>query len=429
MDIKDEVLFTNAFKQAAIGMALVSLDGKWLKANQSVCKITGYSEEDWFNFILQGTYSLDLHTDLEYVQDLLDEKKKSYQMEKRYLHKDGHIISVLLTVSLARDEMNNPLFFIFQIQDITERQEFETKLKIFEKVVEITQQAIFITDADHNIMFVNDGFTQITGFSQDDVQGKNPRILKSGKHDNLFYQEMWNSLKIKGQWQGEIWNKNKYGELYPELLNISVVKDDGGNTIHYVGVFSDITRIKETERELLEMNKRLSTLSSIDGLTNLSNRRTFDHALEKEWHRSLRVEKPLSLIMLDLDFFKKFNDTYGHVQGDECLREVAITLKETVNRATDVVARYGGEEFAIILPDTNIEGAKIIAEKVRKRIEGLKIPHLTSDISEYVTISIGVTSMIPRSELEPLYLVNGADQMLYQAKQNGRNRVETFTQQ
>ncbi|MEO0539954.1 MAG: diguanylate cyclase [Cyanobacteria bacterium P01_A01_bin.105] len=173
----------------------------------------------------------------------------------------------------------------------------------------------------------------------------------------------------------------------------------------------------------LQKINQLQSLSSIDDLTQLTNRRIFKEQLEKEWARALRSQTPLSLIICDVDYFKLYNDTYGHPQGDECLRQVSRALKQAVRRPSDVIARYGGEEFVFLLPDTEADGALNLAQTARLRIEALQLPHTASQVSDYVTISMGVTSVIPSDNLEVSTLVDTADMGLYEAKRKGRNQT------
>jgi len=182
--------------------------------------------------------------------------------------------------------------------------------------------------------------------------------------------------------------------------------------------------LKESERKLAEANKILQKLSSLDGLTGIPNRRSFDEVLLKEWNRSKRHSNAISLIMLDIDFFKLYNDHYGHQGGDDCLKRVATALKNSLHRETDMLARYGGEEFSAILPDTNIEGALKLAENMRSNVQSNQIPHEKSKVSDYVSISIGVASTVPSQDSTPPdILIAAADQALYKAKEEGRNRV------
>lgn len=183
--------------------------------------------------------------------------------------------------------------------------------------------------------------------------------------------------------------------------------------------------VKARVKAHLELKRNRDLLENIvhlDGLTGIRNRRFFDDALTNEWRRGGRRGSPLSLIMIDIDHFKKFNDTYGHIIGDDCLRQVADTLSDTVRRPADFVARYGGEEFSAVLPDTDADAARLIAELMRKRVESLEISHSGSS-SEVVTVSLGVATVVPRRSSDPEMLVQSADKMLYEAKEGGRNQV------
>ena len=191
-------------------------------------------------------------------------------------------------------------------------------------------------------------------------------------------------------------------------------------------------RRKSREKELLEAlgqlrkaNEILRRLSAIDGLTGLSNRRHLDEFMEKEWRRAIRDKRPISVIMMDIDHFKAYNDHYGHQGGDDCLKKVGAVIAETVKRPADLAARYGGEEFIAVLPDTGIQGAAELAEKLRKDVEAMGVPHEKSTASNVVTISVGVASIVPEREMDSSKLVAMADMALYTAKNNGRNRVTT----
>lgn len=193
---------------------------------------------------------------------------------------------------------------------------------------------------------------------------------------------------------------------------------------------SEIDRRKDREEELIiaagelrEVNIRLARLSAVDGLTEVFNRRYFDNALEKEFQRSIRNQAPISMIMIDIDGFKAFNDFYGHLRGDECLKQVAVTLKKIVNRSHDFIARYGGEEFAVLLPETSKDGALSMAELLRLRVESLAIDHARALVGTCVSISLGVASLVPVQGMESVELIHRADRALYLSKKAGRNRV------
>jgi diguanylate cyclase (GGDEF)-like protein len=181
--------------------------------------------------------------------------------------------------------------------------------------------------------------------------------------------------------------------------------------------------LTETRRQLEHRNRDLERLSALDTLTQIANRRRFDLVLRQEWRRSARDESPLSLVFCDIDHFKRFNDTYGHQAGDECLIRVAQAMEETLNRPADLVARYGGEEFIALLVDTGLEGARMLAERMRARVEALKVEHRASGVASHLTVSLGVASVVPRPAVRPEDLVDLADRALYAAKEGGRNRV------
>ena len=201
--------------------------------------------------------------------------------------------------------------------------------------------------------------------------------------------------------------------------------DLDGNTIGLVETFTDITERKQAEEALQRANRELEKLAREDGLTKLANRRKFDEYLEVEWRRQKRAQKPVSLIMCDVDNFKSYNDTYGHPTGDACLVEIAEIIMRSVHRVSDMGARYGGEEFAVIMPETDINGARVVADRISRGLKELKIPHSRSNAAPYVTVSYGVASMIPRDDLPSWALIEMADRRLYQAKQRGRNLIVT----
>lgn len=184
--------------------------------------------------------------------------------------------------------------------------------------------------------------------------------------------------------------------------------------------------VQELNERLALANKELEQLASVDGLTGIANRRRFDMTLEREWQRLTRDQKPFSLILGDIDYFKRYNDTYGHQAGDECLQKVCQACHDCAKRASDLAARYGGEEIAVILPDTDSIGAMYIAQEIRQRIRQLNIKHDASPIGNLISMSLGVATITPHTQLKPNVLINQADMALYRAKQNGRNRIVLF---
>lgn len=204
---------------------------------------------------------------------------------------------------------------------------------------------------------------------------------------------------------------------------VHVIRDENGVTTDLVGFMFDISERKRMEEELLTLNRKLTVWSHQDGLTGAANRRMFDQTMDAEWLRAKRSKAPLSLVLFDIDHFKQYNDRYGHVKGDECLVQVANAISQLPMRATDLFARYGGEEFVLVLPQTPAAAALELAEKCRDVVCGLQIPHRGSATSGVVTISVGVSTLIPSEDCSYAVLIERADNMLYRAKQNGRDRV------
>ena len=224
-------------------------------------------------------------------------------------------------------------------RDITERKQAEQRLRLSANIIESVNEGVLVTDPSGRMVYVNQAFVRLTGFTREEAIGQNPRIMKSDRHDELFYQNLWESLHQKGHWQGEIWDRKQSGELYPKLLSITALRDSSGMLLNYVGVFSDITAIKRTEN-------RLRRLAHYDPLTGLPNRVLFRDRLQQALFRAARERRMVALLYLDLDGFKQINDTMGHRVGDDLLVEVAGRLTACLRKG-DTVARMGGDEFTV----------------------------------------------------------------------------------
>jgi diguanylate cyclase (GGDEF)-like protein/PAS domain S-box-containing protein len=211
---------------------------------------------------------------------------------------------------------------------------------------------------------------------------------------------------------------------YVWVRDVVHVHRENGIATSLVGFIFDISERKKMEDVLLRLNKQLESLSFHDALTGLANRRMYDKTMEVEWARAQRKQEPVSLIVIDIDHFKQYNDLYGHTKGDECIAAVANALDGVAARPTDLLARYGGEEFVLMLPNTDREAALMLAERCRSTVEGKRIPHAASNVSDVVTISIGLSTVVPSEATDPSSIFDAADKMLYQAKQNGRNCIE-----
>ncbi len=209
---------------------------------------------------------------------------------------------------------------------------------------------------------------------------------------------------------------------------VHVIRENG-KTVKLVGFMFDISERKKLEHELIETNRKLEAFSYQDGLTGIGNRRLYEQVLESEWRRARRNRQPISMVVIDIDHFKEYNDHYGHVMGDQCLRQIATALDGVANRSTDFCARYGGEEFVLLLPETDFSAARMIAEKVRSAILELKIPHAKSATAEVVTVSAGVCTLVPEQGETPERLFEIADRALYLAKKNQRNCINHLTRE
>jgi diguanylate cyclase (GGDEF)-like protein len=218
-----------------------------------------------------------------------------------------------------------------------------------------------------------------------------------------------------------------FNEMIAEIRNYSVVLEKKNSQLKKHAQDLEQT-VKERTLALSKTNQQLQALAKLDGLTNIFNRRYFDEYLQTEWQRAIRAQSWLTLILCDVDHFKLYNDTYGHQAGDECLRKVANTICQCLNRSGDIVARYGGEEFAIVLPNTCLKGAVNMAERIRLSVKSLELEHIASQTSRYVTISMGVVSMIPKIKQPYTNLIENADRGLYQSKEEGRDRISIFAE-
>ena len=279
-----------------------------------------------------------------------------------------------------------------------------------------------ITDVDGNIEYVNPNFTTITGYTSEEILGRNPRILKSGLTSIKVYEELWHALISGKEWRGEILNRKKNGDIFWEFASISTISDPSGRITHFVSVTEDISVRKAVEEKIRVLNSELEQLAMTDFLTGLFNRRFFIQRSTDEVKRAKRNAEPLALLMLDFDEFKKVNDTFGHETGDLALQQVASVMSTSL-REIDILGRMGGEEFAVLLPNTSLEEALLLAERVRQSIENISFEKSKGLLK--ITASIGVAAFTDEmSDIDDL--IRNADNALYQAKANGRNCVVAY---
>ncbi|SCA55511.1 conserved hypothetical protein [Candidatus Terasakiella magnetica] len=363
---------------------------------------------------IDGLYPAEISEKLQQHDATLMDEGGELLTELAVQRSDGehHILSHKARYRNAEGESG----IVGAVVDITERKLYENELRLAQTVFETTSEAIIVTDLQNGIQAVNPSFTRVTGYSEEEVIGKDPGFLSSGRQDKEFYHNMWMQLCEKGRWQGEIWNRRKNGDLYAEWLSISAVHDETGKITQYVAVFSDITKRKKAE-ELIRHQ------ANFDALTNLPNRNLFLDRLSRSMVRAKRNGTQVALMFLDLDRFKSVNDTLGHNIGDALLQETAQRLLGCV-RETDTVSRLGGDEFTVIIPD--IKHTYDIEKVSMKVLHELSQTFSIEGHDIFLSASVGIT-VYPDDGVELEALMRNADTAMYQAKEAGRNSFRFFT--
>lgn len=342
------------------------------------------------------------------------------------LHKNGSTVWTETITNYHTNEKTGHIEIIGVSRDISARKIAQDSLRQLSRAVDQSASMILITNTQGAIEFVNPAFEKGTGYSLAEVRGKNPRLLKSGQVPGEVFQNLWETISRGDIWQGELLNRKKNGELFWENAIISPIRDPDGQISHYVAVNEDITIRKKHEAELHDYTKKLEVLQAQlreqairDPLTGVFNRRYLMETLDREIARSRRENHPLSLMIMDVDYFKIVNDTYGHLVGDQTLQRLARLLEKSTRKG-DVICRYGGEEFVVLMPHTSLEDAVRRAESWRNTLENS--PLQFSGLTIAVTISVGVASN-EAEDMTSQDLLSQADRSLYRAKGNGRNRV------
>ncbi len=397
-----------AFWDWDIVKGCVNRNKMWAEMLGYTLEEINHSTKQWTDFI----HPDDREKAIKSIHDTLDGLIKVHKIEYRMLHKDGSVKWVLDHANVVkRDENGKPIRMSGTHSDISEQKQAEIELHVAATVFE-SQEGMIITDSAGIILKINRAFTKITGYYAADVIGKTPRVLQSGLHDDVFYDLLWESINSTGEWKGEIWNKRKNGEIYPEWLTITAVKshDDDVVVTHYVGTLLDITERKNHENQIHK-------LAFYDSLTDLPNRRLLTERLKQSISIERRANKQLAVMMMDLDRFKAVNDTFGHAAGDELLKQVAVRIKSHL-RENDTVARLGGDEFVVVLAD--VHNQKDATHVAYLLIKNLMQPFILSQNNQVeIGASIGI-SFFPQDGEDGEILMNKADIALYQAKRNGR---------
>jgi len=387
---------------------------KFIKVNHGACHNIGYSTEELYQLTpldIKPELTVEIFNQL--VEPLLSGVKEIVQFESIHKRKDGSLYNAEVHLQLTHF-LSKPAYVAI-VLDVTDRKLAEKKLQLFGKVFSETNEGIIITDANGIIIDNNPAFCDITGYSREEIIGQNPSVLSSGKQSPMFYAEMWDSLNKNGDWQGEVWNRTKSGNLYAELLTISSILDDDKNVLHYIGIFTDITDSKKQQETLEKM-------AHYDVLTQLPNRVLLADRFSQALAHSKRQDTLLAVCFLDLDNFKPVNDIYGHEVGDKLLIEVAERIQFII-REEDTVSRQGGDEFALLLGD--IESFSQCEHILKRIIDSLAKPYFIDQQTASIGASIGV-SLYPTEDSDLDTLMRHADQAMYQAKLAGKNRYHLF---
>lgn len=399
-------IYSQIFHNSSEGNIITDNKGIIIAVNPAFIETTGYSEEEVLgkkpNILSSGRHNIEFYINMWATVY----EKGQWSGEVCNKRKNGEIYTEWLTITATTDEDGKITNYIGIFTDISVNKKNRIDIRLYERVFNNSSEGIMITNSKGIIVSVNSSFTRLTGYTQDEAIGERPSILHSGKQDVGFYINMWASIHEKGFWTGEIWNKRKGGEVFPEWLSISTIYDEKGETINYVGIFSDITDKKKSEEYLIY-------LAHFDTLTSLPNRVLFKERLELAIEYANRYDKKVAVLYLDLDKFKVINDTLGHDVGDYILKQVSERLTHCV-RNSDTVARLGGDEFSIILPEIKQqEDARSVARKIFK---ALTYPFFYQDQELFITTSIGIT-FYPNDALSTEKLLKNADSAMYRAKE------------
>ncbi len=404
----------------ADGIITTDQDGRILSFNASAERIFGYDAHEVIGSdlgTLLDTEVADPHR--EWARNLapLDTTTVTPNTGREISarRKDGTLFHLEATVTRMR--IGDQAQYVGIVRDVTERRKADEQLRLAEKIFKSNSEGIVVTDDQTRILRVNTAFQRITGYPSHEVIGRKPSLLSSGRHDARFYSRMWKAVVQEGHWQGEIWNRRKCGDIYPEWLSLSVVYNDDGSVSNYVGIFSDITQKKAAE-------DRIHYMAHHDTLTGLINRPRFNMELRDAIEHAADCQVELAVLYVDLDHFKKVNDTLGHPVGDELLKIIATRLKDML-RDTDVVCRIGGDEFIVLLRD--IKKTDYVGKVAHNLINALSHPIELAQRELFVGASIGI-ALYPADAESADELIKNADTALFQAKQRGRHTYQFYSQ-
>ncbi|WP_428527040.1 EAL domain-containing protein [Roseibium sp.] len=400
------------FNQSQSLNLILDFDGTILRLNDSWEDFLGYTLQEFCERpFIEFVHPEDRATTEETFAALVAGEGID-RFENRYVCASGEAKHLRWS---ARSDVDRQLVYAVA-QNMTDQKHAENALKLSAQVFTHSDEGIIITDTKGTIVDVNEAFSEITGYDRDEIIGRNPNFLSSGKHDAGFYKDLWATLRKDGVWQGEIWNKRKNGDVYAERLTISAIEDEAGVPTNYVGLFVDITKMKAHERQL-------EHLARYDRLTGLPNRVLLADNMQQAMARARRHGHTLAIAFIDLDGFKAVNDTYGHAAGDELLVSVAHRLTKVL-RTEDTLARIGGDEFVAII--TDLPDEKSCVSTLNRILEAASKEFKLGAATASVSASIGVTFYPQTEEIDGDQLERQADQAMYEAKIAGRNQYKFF---
>jgi len=403
-------------EQSPLVIAKADINGYLDYVNKNFEATTGYTKEEVLGkdprFLTEGATSDKVYKDI--WNNITQGKVWSGEVLNK--RKNGSHFWAKATFGALRNANDEITGYISLKEEITQLKESEKHLRLAASVFETATEALVVTGTDKKIKRVNQAFSIITGYSSDEAVGQTPAMLQSGRHDKSFYNTMFNSLEENGAWQGEIWNRRKNGEIYPEWLRISEIRDSYGNLEGYVGLFSDITKRKQNESLIHHQ-------ANFDALTGLPNRNLFRDRLTHAIDLAEKNNKYAALLFIDIDRFKYVNDTLGHSFGDQLLQDIANRLTHNLQKPR-TVARFGGDEFIVILPDES--NLHFVESTVNKILKDLEQPYLLDGNQIFASASIGV-AVYPFDGKDTETLLRKADNAMYKAKDKGRNNFQFFT--
>jgi diguanylate cyclase (GGDEF)-like protein/PAS domain S-box-containing protein len=413
-ELREQLYFMEQLIEAIPGPVFYKdRQGRHLGCNQRFADFLGKPRSELIGATVHDIGPEDLADRARSIDEELFDNPGSRVYEAQVQAASGERLDVMVqkaTFSSADGSVGGLIGVMF---DITERKRMEERMQQAATVFDSSVEGIVITAPDGSIIAVNRAYTEITGYSESEVLGRNSRILKSERQDAEFYRDMWGTIARNGRWSGELWNKRKDGTLFPESLTISAVKDVAGNVMHYVGVFSDITELKRA-------TALLDHQAHHDHLTGLPNRLLLEDRLHGAVLRAQREQTQVAVLFIDLDRFKNINDSLGHHVGDNVLRDVSQRFC-ALTRESDTVARLGGDEFLIVMEGIHDAGtASRIADKI---LDDLRANPVTLEQEFFVGASIGI-SLFPQDGADAETLIKNADAAMYRAKQRGRNTYE-----